>query len=78
MADKNIKSDGNVDGKYYVDQNCINCGLCAGTAPEFFALNDDSYMAYVQKQPQTADEIDTCENALSGCPVGSIGNDGEE
>lgn len=77
MADKNGKTEGTVPGTYYVDHNCINCGLCAAAAPNHFALNEDTYTAYVHAQPTEESEIEACEAALSGCPVGSIGNDGE-
>ena len=72
-----MKSEGNVSGKYYVDQNCINCGLCAGSVEDVFALNDVSGMSYVHKQPEAESEIAECEEALSDCPVGAIGNDGD-
>lgn len=41
MADKSKKVSDNVPGKYYVDENCIGCGLCTSTAPSVFVLNND-------------------------------------
>lgn len=76
MADKTQKSPKNIAGKYYVDNTCIDCGLCYQSAPEFFAKDDDSDFAYVQKQPNGQDQIAQCENILENCPVQAIGNDG--
>ena len=75
MADKSNKIQDNVDGNFYVDENCISCGVCVDTAPENFAMNDDD-MAYVQKQPENAEEEDACRDALEACPAEAIGDDG--
>lgn len=76
MADKKSKVAENVAGKYYVDTNCISCGQCIDIAGDFFAESSDG-SAYVKKQPITEKDIVLCEEALSNCPVGAIGNDGE-
>ncbi len=76
MAMKLAKFTDNVSGKYYVDENCIACDACVMEAPGFFTMNDDDGHAYVKNQPQSAKEIAECEEALTGCPVDSIGNDG--
>lgn len=77
MADKSAKFDQNIDGKFYVDDQCIACDACCVEAPSFFLMNDDDGHAYVAKQPKTSEEFDECENALAACPVGAIGDDGE-
>lgn len=77
MADKEGRFNQNAKGAYYVDDQCIACDACVIEAPQFFEMNDDDGHAYVIKQPQTQQEIDDCENALAGCPVEAIGNDGE-
>ena len=77
MADKNDKWDENVGGKFYVDQQCIDCDLCRETAPDFFTRNDDGGYSFVHKQPSTEEEIALCQEALEGCPVEAIGDDGE-
>ncbi|AEH61092.1 putative ferredoxin [Methanosalsum zhilinae DSM 4017] len=76
MADKADKVPENVPGPYYVDEECIACGICIETAPENFKMNEDGSKAYVYRQPETDEEIDTCEDALAECPVDAIGNDG--
>lgn len=76
MADKNTRLAQNVEGTYYVDENCIACDACVVEAPKCFSMNDDEGHAFVQRQPQGQEQIDECENALAACPVGAIGNDG--
>jgi len=78
MADKEAKWKQNKAGKYYVDDQCISCDACCVEAPDFFAMNDEDGHAYVQKQPQKPQDFEECENALAACPVGAIGEDGEE
>ena len=73
MADKSDKVADNVDGTWYVDNNCISCGLCVSEAPEVFKLNDDE-VAYVFKQAPADDAA--AQTAMDGCPVEAIGNDG--
>jgi ferredoxin len=41
MADAANKYPENVPGKYYVDEQCIDCDLCRETAPANFKRNDD-------------------------------------
>lgn len=77
MADKDDKNAENVPGKFYVDASCIDCDLCRETAPEIFARQDDEGYSYVKKQPETPEEEDSAAEALEGCPVEAIGDDGE-
>lgn len=77
MADKEAKWQQNVDGKYYVDDQCIACDACVMEAENFFEMNDDEGHAFVKKQPTTAEELEECENALEACPVEAIGRDGD-
>jgi ferredoxin len=76
VAIKSAKFSHNISGKYYVDEQCIACDACVMAASGFFIMNDSDGHAYVKNQPQTADEIAECENALAACPVEAIGNDG--
>ncbi len=76
MAEKSNKWKINVNGRFYVDDQCIDCDLCREMAPDFFARSDDGY-SFVHKQPTSAEDIKLCEEALNDCPVQAIGNDGE-
>ena len=78
MADKSNKWPDNASGKFYVDQQCIDCALCRETAPDFFGRNDDSSYTYVVKQPATPEDIQLCEDAMHDCPVEAIGDDGDK
>ncbi len=75
MADKTQKTPKNVPGKYYVDQNCVGCTACTLVAPDFFAFDEETNVAYVCKQPNDEAQTDQCEQALGNCPVEAIGND---
>ena len=66
----------NVPGKFYVDDQCIDCDLCRETAPANFTRNADSGHSYVYKQPENAEEEQLCAAAVEGCAVSAIGNDG--
>ena len=78
MADAANKQPETIEGKYYVDDQCIDCDLCRETAPDFFTRNDDEAFSFVHKQPTTQEDIDLCMEALEGCPVEAIGDDGSE
>ena len=77
MADKNDKWADNVKGKFYVDEQCIDCDLCRETAPSYFTRNEDEGYSYVFKQPESQEAIEQCIEALEGCPVDAIGQDGD-
>ena len=68
----------NLPGKFYVDEQCIDCDLCRELAPEFFRRNDDQGYSYVFNQPVSQDGVGECEEALESCPVEAIGNNGRE
>jgi len=76
MADKSSRLPENAKGAWYIDSNCIGCGLCSANAPDIFELNDGG-QAIVKRQPASPDETELAEQALNDCPVQSIGNDGE-
>ena len=77
MADKANKYPENNGGKYFVDNQCIDCDLCRETAPDNFKRNDDGGYSFVYKQPTNAEEEARCKEAKEGCPVEAIGDDGE-
>jgi ferredoxin len=41
-------------------------------------MDDEDGHAFIIKQPETEEEAEMCEEALEGCPVEAIGDDGEE
>ena len=77
MANVSDKYPINVAGSFYVDQQCIDCDLCRETAPDFFMRNDEGGYSFVHKQPLDPTDVAQCMEALEGCPVNAIGNDGE-
>ena len=79
MADNNDKHPLNAPGVFYVDNTCIDCGLCPETAPEFFFIdNDDIYTTYVSAQPKFDEDVEKAIEALETCPTESIGLNGNE
>jgi len=77
MADRNDKVSENVDGRYYVDSTCIDCGVCYDSAASNFSSSEQGGYAYVSKQPTDEEEEGRCREALEACPVSAIGDDGE-
>ncbi len=77
MADKEEANPKNVKGPFYVDSQCIDCDLCRETAPENFSRDEDEGYSYVSKQPENDEELELCREAMEGCPVEAIGDDGE-
>lgn len=78
MADPENKYEDNVGGKFYVDDQCIDCDLCRETAPANFTRNEDGGHSFVFKQPENEEEETLCREAMEGCPVEAIGDDGDE
>src|SRR5208282_5940611 len=78
MADIANKYPVNVAGKYYVDNQCIDCDLCRETAPANFTRSDDGGYSYVFKQPGSPEEEAQCKEAKEGCPVEAIGDNGDQ
>ena len=80
MADIGDKWPLNATGKFYVGEQCIDCDLCRETAPDFFKRDDDGGYSYVYNQPDSSneDDIALCMEAIEGCPVEAIGDDGGE
>ena len=78
MADIANKYPDNIVGKYYVDNQCIDCDLCRETAPSFFTRSDEGGHSFVYKQPTTEEDVALCMEALEGCPVEAIGDDGDK
>jgi ferredoxin len=77
MADKSQKWPENASGKFYVDNQCIDCDLCRETAPGMFTRNEDGGYTFVSRQPVSDEELAQCKEAMEGCPVEAIGDDAE-
>jgi ferredoxin len=78
MAEKEDKYEDNAAGKFYCDTECIDCDLCRETAPENFRRNEDGGYSYVYKQPENEEEEALSREAMEGCPVEAIGEDGAD
>src|SRR5215469_1012725 len=76
MADVANKYPENMAGKYYVDNQCIDCDLCRETAPDNFKRNEDGGYSFVYKQPASPEEEARCKEAKEACPVEAIGDNG--
>jgi ferredoxin len=76
MADKANKYPENAAGKFFVDTQCIACDACCTSAPNNFKMNDEEGHAYLAIQPRSPEEETQCKEAMEGCPVEAIGNDG--
>ena len=75
MADPANKVESNIAGKWYVDDECIDCDLCRTTAPDNFKANEDEGYSFVFKQPESPEEEELCEQAKEEGPVEAIGAD---
>jgi ferredoxin len=76
MADKTNRLPDNIPGRFFVDDQCIDCDACRETAPGFFTRNEDRGYSFVHRQPTTPDEEAECQAAKDACPVEAIGDDG--
>lgn len=75
MANRTDRLPENIPGPYYVDSSCIDCDMCRTTAPDIFRRNDDIGFSVAYRQPSTPEEFKQAEEARTGCPTESIGND---
>jgi len=78
MAEISDRYQDNVAGKYFVDQECIDCDLCREEAPANFTRQEEEGYSYVYKQPENEEEEEMCKKAMEGCPVEAIGDFGNE
>lgn len=77
MANCDDKVPENVEGRYYVDTQCIGCNLCCDVAGNIFSYEESGGYAYVAHQPSNEEEEEQSHEAMKACPVEAIGDDGE-
>ena len=52
--------------KYFVNDGCIGCGLCAGTCPNVFSMSDDGVAVAIETD--VPEELNSLTNSnLSRC-----------
>jgi ferredoxin len=66
----------NIEGRFYVDTNCINCSLCPEIAPQIFATNHEEGYEYVARQPNNEEEFNLVNEAIKLCPANAIQDNG--
>ncbi|MES2309986.1 MAG: ferredoxin [Verrucomicrobiota bacterium] len=64
----------NVEGRFYVDNGCLDCDLCRHLAPTVFKRDDG--WSYVYRQPSTEEEVKKCLEAVKRCPQWNVHDDG--
>ena len=57
--------------KYRVNDACIGCGLCEGTCPAVFHMNDAG-TAEAREEEVPESELAAAKEAQEGCPAGAI------
>ncbi|MGI9241644.1 MAG: ferredoxin [Verrucomicrobiales bacterium] len=72
----NWRSEHNVEGKYYVDDQCLDCDLCRETAPGIFVRDEETGLTFVARQPATDAETALVAESMDGCPSEAIFDDG--
>lgn len=57
--------------RFYVNENCIGCGLCTTTCPEVFTMGDDG--AAEAQRTDVAPELEKlCTECMENCPAEAI------
>lgn len=57
--------------QFFVNDQCIGCGMCEGTCPEVFHMTDDGVAEAVNEDVDIVLE-DAALAAQDGCPVDAI------
>ena len=65
----------NSPGAWYIDDQCICCGLCENIAPGLFQMSGDAGNYLVFRQPTTPQELEDATDARERCPAEAIGSD---
>lgn len=58
--------------KFHVNENCIACGMCAGSCPEVFHMNDETGLAKAIPEDVAPELEEAAQEALNSCPAGAI------
>ncbi|MEJ8637044.1 ferredoxin [Streptomyces sp. MS2.AVA.5] len=61
-----------LDGRFHIDDTCIDCHLCRDLAPDNFESDDENEIHYVCKQPEDESELEGVLDAYESCPSNSI------
>ena len=57
--------------KYFVNDGCIGCGLCAGTCPDVFSMSEDG-VAVAIDMDVPEDSLEAAAEAKDNCPASAI------
>ena len=77
MADKQNKLDRERRGEVLRRRPVHRLRRLPRDGADFFKRNDERGYSFVYRQPTTPDDEAVCYEALEGCPVEAIGDDGE-
>ena len=56
---------------FFVNDDCIGCGLCASVCPEVFSMTDDGVAKAISSNVEGS-TASCAEKALNQCPVSAI------
>ena len=70
------KIQDNIEGRFYVDTNCINCSICSEIVPQIFEINHDEGYEYVHTQPSTQVDFALVAEVIDICPANAIQDNG--
>lgn len=57
--------------KFFVNEECIGCGMCAGICPEVFEMTDEGTAKAMDEEVAESLEA-SAKEAMDGCPVDAI------